>query len=59
MTKPTGRTKRNMRGNSAGGDRHYYMRAGFWQNPVNQFWESAHYSEQTKQQFRTIYGIVK
>lgn len=29
-----------------------YLRLGFWENPSNQFWETAMYSEKSKDYFR-------
>lgn len=31
---------------------HPYLRVDFWLNPLNQFWESAKYSEESKEYYR-------
>lgn len=34
------------------GDRHPYQKDSFWANPVNHFWETSMYSEESKEYFR-------
>lgn len=34
------------------GDTHPYMKASFWANPSNHFWETELYSEASKEYFR-------
>jgi hypothetical protein len=36
---------------TSGYDRHPYLKSAFWQNPLNQFWNTDMYSSKSKEYF--------